>query len=68
MQSYGHFQLVPTKSMISSRDACGAYTKFAAEMAMLAITVAKNTHQLPPNGTPIPQQPHPHPMRSRARV
>ena len=27
--------------MISTREAYGAYTKFAAEMAMLAITVAK---------------------------
>ena len=41
MQSYGDFRLIPTKQTISGREACGAYTKFAAEMAMLAITVAK---------------------------
>ncbi len=41
MQSYGDFRLIPTKQTISGREACGAYTKNAAEMAMLAITVAK---------------------------
>jgi len=41
MQRYGDFQHKKQKGMISGREACGAYTKIAAEMAMLAITVAK---------------------------
>ena len=47
MQSYDDFRLIPTKQTISGREACGAYTKFAAEMAMLAITVAKSPFFLP---------------------
>ncbi len=42
MQSYGDFGPVPTKRMISGREAYGAYTKFATETANLAITVAKS--------------------------
>jgi len=41
MQSYGDFWLIPTKQMISDREACGAYTEIATEAANLAITVAK---------------------------
>jgi len=36
MQRYGDFRLFPKKQMISGREACGAYTKFAAEVARLA--------------------------------
>ena len=42
MQRYGDFGPVPTKRMISGREAYGAYTKFATETANLAITVAKS--------------------------
>ena len=40
-QRYGDFGPVPTKKMISGREAYGAYTTFATETAILAITVAK---------------------------
>lgn len=40
MQSYGDLWPVPTKMVIFGREACGAYTKFAADMASLAITAA----------------------------
>ena len=36
MQRYGDFRLFPKKQMISGREACGAYTKFAADTARLA--------------------------------
>ena len=42
MQRYGDFGPIPTKKRISGREADGAYTKFAAETAKLAITVAKH--------------------------
>ena len=47
MQRYGDFGPVPTKKMISGREAYGAYTKFATETANLAITVAKSPFFLP---------------------
>ncbi len=43
MQSYDDFRLIPTKQLISAREACGAYTRFATETADLAITAAKPT-------------------------
>ncbi len=46
MQSYGDLWPVPTKRMISGREAYGAYTKFATETANLAITVAKSFYLL----------------------
>ena len=46
MQRYGDFGPVPTKGMISGREAYGAYTKFATETANLAITVAKSFYLL----------------------
>ncbi len=42
MQSYGDFHLKTIKNIFFAREAYGAYTKFAAETAMLAITVAKH--------------------------
>ena len=42
MQRYGDLWLTPIKKMISASRAYGAYTKFAAEMANLAITVANH--------------------------
>jgi hypothetical protein len=41
MQSYDDFGLIPTKLLISGREACGTYTEFATETANHAITVAK---------------------------
>ena len=49
MQSYDDFRLIPTKQTISGREACGAYTKNAAETANHAITVAKYTCWLKKN-------------------